>query len=27
VNVAEDCEYVCALGAAVLGLRRLASRN
>jgi len=27
VNVAEDCEYVCALGAALLGLRRLASRN
>ena len=27
VKVAEDCEYVCALGAALLGLRRLASRN
>ena len=27
VNVPEDCDYVCALGAAVLGLRRLASRN
>ncbi len=23
VNVPEDCEYVCALGAALLGLRRL----
>jgi (R)-2-hydroxyacyl-CoA dehydratese activating ATPase len=27
VKVAEDCEFVCALGAALLGLRRLASRN
>ena len=27
VLVPEDCEYVCALGAAVLGLRRLAKRN
>lgn len=27
VNVARDCEFVCALGAALLGLRRLASRN
>ena len=27
VNVPGDCEYVCALGAGVLGLRRLASRN
>ncbi|HLJ30788.1 MAG TPA: acyl-CoA dehydratase activase [Candidatus Angelobacter sp.] len=27
VRVPEDCEFVCALGAAVLGLRRLASRN
>jgi hypothetical protein len=23
VNVAPDCEYVCALGAALLGLSRL----
>lgn len=27
VNVPQDCDFVCALGAAVLGLRRLASRN
>jgi (R)-2-hydroxyacyl-CoA dehydratese activating ATPase len=27
VLVLKDCEYVCALGAAVLGLRRLAKRN
>jgi predicted CoA-substrate-specific enzyme activase len=27
VKVAEDCEYVCALGAALLGARRLAARN
>jgi (R)-2-hydroxyacyl-CoA dehydratese activating ATPase len=27
VNVPPDCDFVCALGAAVLGLRRLASRN
>lgn len=27
VDVPEDCDYVCALGAAVLGMRRLASRN
>jgi (R)-2-hydroxyacyl-CoA dehydratese activating ATPase len=27
VLVPEDCEYVCALGAALLGLRRLAKRN
>ena len=27
VHVPEDCEYVCALGAALLGLRRLAARN
>lgn len=27
VHVPEDCEYVCALGAALLGLRRLATRN
>ena len=27
VNVPEECDYVCALGAGVLGLRRLASRN
>jgi predicted CoA-substrate-specific enzyme activase len=27
VLVPEDCEFVCALGAAVLGLRRLAKRN
>ncbi len=27
VIVPADCEYVCALGAALLGARRLASRN
>jgi (R)-2-hydroxyacyl-CoA dehydratese activating ATPase len=27
VVVPEDCEFVCALGAALLGLRRLAKRN
>ena len=27
VYVPENCEFVCALGAALLGLRRLASRN
>lgn len=27
VDVPADCEYVCALGAALLGARRLASRN
>lgn len=27
VSVPEECDFVCALGAAVLGLRRLASRN
>ncbi len=27
VNVPPNCDFVCALGAAVLGLRRLASRN
>jgi predicted CoA-substrate-specific enzyme activase len=27
VEVPHDCEYVCALGAALLGLRRLAARN
>ena len=27
VHVPQDCEYVCALGAALLGLRRLATRN
>jgi (R)-2-hydroxyacyl-CoA dehydratese activating ATPase len=27
VHVPPDCDFVCALGAAVLGLRRLASRN
>ena len=27
VDVPADCEYVCALGAALLGLRRLQSRN
>ncbi|HSM86345.1 MAG TPA: acyl-CoA dehydratase activase [Candidatus Limnocylindrales bacterium] len=27
VYVPDDCEYVCALGAALLGLRRLAARN
>lgn len=27
VDVPQDCDYVCALGAAVLGMRRLASRN
>jgi (R)-2-hydroxyacyl-CoA dehydratese activating ATPase len=27
VHVPNDCEYVCALGAALLGLRRLAARN
>jgi predicted CoA-substrate-specific enzyme activase len=27
VSVPPDCDFVCALGAAVLGLRRLASRN
>lgn len=27
VEVPQDCEYVCALGAALLGLKRLQSRN
>lgn len=27
INVPQDCEFVCALGAAVLGFRRLAARN
>jgi (R)-2-hydroxyacyl-CoA dehydratese activating ATPase len=27
VNVPQDCEFVCALGAALLGLRRLATKN
>jgi len=27
VEVPNDCEYVCALGAALLGLKRLQSRN
>ena len=27
VTVPEDCDFVCALGAAVLGVRRMASRN
>jgi activator of 2-hydroxyglutaryl-CoA dehydratase len=27
VNVPQDCDFVCALGAALLGLRRLAARN
>ena len=27
VNVPEECDFVCALGAGILGLRRLASRN
>jgi 3-oxoacyl-[acyl-carrier protein] reductase len=27
VDVPADCEYVCALGAALLGLKRLQSRN
>lgn len=27
VNIPQDCDYVCALGAALLGLKRLAARN
>lgn len=27
VDVPQDCDFVCALGAALLGMRRLASRN
>lgn len=27
VEVPTDCEFVCALGAALLGLKRLQSRN